>query len=992
MKFVATPSFFLAAIFFPIVAHAAEPVLEAKDLPRLKPTEPKDVQKTFQIKPGFKLELVAAEPLVVSPIAISFDEDGRMFVVEMRDYSEMREVNPHLGRIRMLEDTNHDGIFDKATIYADDLPWPTAVFCYGGGIFVGATPDLLYFKDTNGDGKADVRKKIFTGFGAGKDRLNVQALFNSFNWGLDNKIHGQTAGNGGLVVHADKPDEKPLDLRGRDFWFDPRTLEIGAEAGGGQYGMSYDNHGRKYVCSNSHHIQAFMYDGRYAERNSFYNMPPALVDIAVDGPAAEVYRISPDEAWRVIRTKWRISGVVPGIVEGGGRPSGYFTAATGITIYRGNAWPEENLGDAFIGDAGSNLVHRKKIRPRGVEVFAERPPDEQKVEFLASSDNWFRPVNMANAPDGTLYICDMYREVIEHPWSLPDSIKKFLDLNSGSDRGRIYRVVPENFKQPKPVRLGKASTKELVATLENSNGWHRDTAARLIYERQDKAAIPLLEKLLKNSKSPLARLHALHALDGLSALKESIVLAALNDSDAFVREHAIKFSENYFHGGMSDQLRSTLTRLASDPEINVRYQLAFTLGEVKHHFFRPYGLATIARQDIESPWMQAAILSSLADDAGEVFTKLLPYPGIRNSKAGQEFLRQVVVLVGAKNKSEEIGKVLDFISRAPDQAQMFVLIRALAEGLQRNNNSLASAVSYANDFFSSASKTAGDDNANEATRVEAIHLLGLSSYAESGKTLLDLLNLKQPQALQLAAISALSRFNDPQVGTELINRWNELTPRLRSEAVSVLLARPERAAALLQAVESGAIRPSVLDSTQIKLLRDHADKEVRRLAVKVLAAKPASTRQQVMDSFIPALDLKGDAAHGKKIYEQLCLSCHRLGGEGYTLGPDLVTVKTAGKEKTLVNILDPNREVRPEFNSYVVETKNDDTLLGILANETATSVTLRQAYGKEDVIPRANIAKMQSQGNSLMPEGLEAGLRPQDLADLLEYIETAENK
>jgi putative heme-binding domain-containing protein len=181
----------------------------------------------------------------------------------------------------------------------------------------------------------------------------------------------------------------------------------------------------------------------------------------------------------------------------------------------------------------------------------------------------------------------------------------------------------------------------------------------------------------------------------------------------------------------------------------------------------------------------------------------------------------------------------------------------------------------------------------------------------------------------------------------------------------------------------------VLDTIQVKFLSNHPDKKVKELAIKVLAVHPAGTRQQVIDSFNSGLSLKGDSAHGHKIYQERCISCHRLGGEGYALGPDLVTVKNMGKEKLLVNILDPNREVRPEFVSYVVETKDADSLIGVVVTETATGVTLRQAYGKEDVIPRTNIRRMQSQGQSLMPEGLEAGLTPQDLADLIDYVETA---
>ncbi|HKQ39257.1 MAG TPA: PVC-type heme-binding CxxCH protein, partial [Verrucomicrobiae bacterium] len=502
-------------------------------LPRTPPTEATNALSTFQIRPGFKLELAAAEPLVMDPVAMSFDEDGRLYVIEMRDYSERRHMQ--LGRVRLLEDTDGDGRFDQSTIFADDLPWPTAVICYDGGVFVGATPDIFFMKDTNGDKKADIRQLVFTGFGEGQERLNVQGLMNSFNWGLDNRIHGATGPNGAKMRCVLSRGSKVLELRGKDFSFDPKNpKDFRAESGGGQHGMSFSDDGRKFVCHNSAHIKLVMYDERYAARNPFYSMPPPLLDIPEDGPAAEVYRISPEEPWRVLRTAWRVAGKVPGPVEGGGRASGYFTSATGVTIYRGDAFPEDYHGDAFIADVGSNLIHRKKLYPNGVALVARRAPDEQKSEFIASKDLWFRPVQFANAPDGCLYLADMYREVVEHPWSLPDSIKEQLDLNAGNDRGRIYRIVPENFQRRQFDALGKASTAELVKTLEHANGWHRDTASRLLYERQDPAAIPLLEKLFVISKNPLARLHAFYALTNPP------VANALGDPDPRVRAHAVR--------------------------------------------------------------------------------------------------------------------------------------------------------------------------------------------------------------------------------------------------------------------------------------------------------------------------------------------------------------------------------------------------------------------------------------------------------------------
>ena len=965
---------------------ATTPELKPEDLPRVPPTEATNGLKNFKVKPGFQLQVAAAEPLVMDPIEICFDENGRMFVVEMRDYSEMRDAIPHLGRVRMLEDADGDGTFDRATIYADDLPWPTGVFCYDGGIFVIASPDILYFKDTNGDGKADVRRIVFTGFGAGLDKLNMQALPNSLRWGLDNRIHGQTAGNGGRMIRADATNAAPIVLRGRDFNFDPRTLRMEAEAGGGQYGMAFDDRGRKFACSNSRHIMAFMYDTRYAERNPFYNMPPALVDIPVDGAAAEVFRTSPEEAWRVIRTKWRVAGLATGPVEGGGRASGYFTSATGITIYRGDSFPSEFVGDAFIADVGSNLIHHKKVRRNGVALVAERTPDEQKVEFITSTDLWFRPVQMANAPDGCLYLCDMYREVIEHPWSLPENIKKLIDLNSGNDRGRIYRIAPEGFKPRKSPQLGRATTAELVATLEHKNAWHRETAARLLFERQDKSAVPLLDRLLKKSSVALGRLHASYALDGLGALQPAQLLTALDDEDAAVREQAVKLSER-FKDSVNDQLWSKLRQLSNDPDVIVRYQLAFTVGEFNRSE-KVETLVAIARRDYADPWTQAAILSSLNEGAGEMFSVLAEDPRIRHAPAGREFFQQLVILVGARNNPAEVAEVVRFLSWAGDPALNFSMTSALGDGLRRAKKSLASAGDDVLRIVAEAKTVAANPTAPEAQRVPAIQLLGYSRHAESAGLLLELLDLKQPQPIQLAALSTLARFTEASVGSELIARWNTLTPRLRAEVLTTLLARPDRAQTLLQAIESRNIRASVLDSTQVKFLKNHSDKSVRQLAVKVLEARATNTRQQVISEYRSALGLKGDVANGRKVYEERCASCHRASGKGFSLGPDFVTVKATGKETILGHIIDPNAEVRPEYVGYVVETKDEESLLGLVVNETTTSVTLRQAYGRENVILRVNIVSMKSQGQSLMPEGLEAGLTAQQMADLLEFIST----
>jgi putative membrane-bound dehydrogenase-like protein len=964
------------------IVFAAEPEVSEKDLPRLPAVEPKDAVKTFKVRPGFAMELAASEPNVASPVAMAFDENGRLFVVEMIDYSERRDEK--LGRIRLLEDTDGDGVFDKSTVYAEGLPWPTAVFPWKGGVFVGCTPDIVYFKDSDGDGKADERRVVFTGFGAGVKRLNVQALLNSFNWGLDNRIHGAASFNAGSVIKPGSTD-KPVELRGKGFAFDPRSLDFAAENGGGQHGLSFDDWGRMYVGSNSRHIQTFAYDGRYADRNPAFAMPAPLIDIAVDGPAAEVYRASPEEPWRVIRTKWRVSGISSGPIEGGGRSAGYFTGATGVTIFRGNAYGPEFEGDAFIGDAGGNLVHRKKIRPDGVVVKAERAADEQKREFIASTDTWFRPVQFANGPDGCLYVIDMYRETIEHPWSLPESLKKHLDLNSGNDRGRIYRVVPEGFKRPANVRLGEASIEELVKALAHPNGWHRDTVARLLFERQDKSAVPLLEKLLESQGPALGRLHALYALEGLGALKQEHLLAAMSDENEHVRRHAVQLSEAFVaQKESSPALVKKLAERVSDPSQIVRYQLAFTLGYLRDAEL-PARLAKIAAKDGEDAWVAAAVLNSIGDRAIDLFRQLNE-PALRDGAGAGALTPRLAEIIGARGFGDEIAGVIEVAAEQKDSARMMTLAKSLGAGLHKAGIPLEAEKGQL--ILERAEALANDVTADPPTRAAAIAVLGYVAWDHYATTLLPLLDPRQGQEVQVAALTALEQLDRGQLAGEILKRWEAMTPRLRELAVGAMVKRPARARALLEAIQTGKVRRGDLSGSQASALRQSSDKAVKELAAKVLIA-PAGKRDDVVKAFASALDQQGSAKHGHEIYLAKCASCHRLAGEGTALGPDLETVKNTGKEKMLTNILDPNREVAPNYTAYVVETKDGDSQIGIIASETASSVTLRMALGMEVVLPRDTIKSMRSAGLSMMPEGLEEGMKPQDLADLIEFVITA---
>ena len=369
-------------------AAPSEPTVEAKDLPRVAPVEPAKAVGTFQIKPGFRIEPAATEPLVTDPVALSFDENGRLFVAEMRDYSERRDEA--LGRIRLLVDTDGDGRFDKSTVFAEHLPWPTAVICYGGGVFVASTPDIIFLKDTDGDGVADVREVVITGFASGVERINVQQLVNSFNWGLDNRIHGANGGNNGTIRSLKRPNDPPIVLRGRDFSFDPRTLELRAESGGGQYGFSFDDQGRKFVCSNSSQCARSCSTNVTPSETRFSALPRRWsISLSMVRPqrcigSARMNRGAcfalggGSRAWS--QDRWREAAELRAISP----------------APRESPFTEATLGPKTSPATPSSRMRQQsgspeKIAPAESGLKAERPADEQKVEFLASRDSWFRP-------------------------------------------------------------------------------------------------------------------------------------------------------------------------------------------------------------------------------------------------------------------------------------------------------------------------------------------------------------------------------------------------------------------------------------------------------------------------------------------------------------------------------------------------------------------------------------------------------------------------
>jgi putative membrane-bound dehydrogenase-like protein len=964
----------------------------AAELPRIPPTSPADAMKTFQLKPGFRIEQVAAEPMVNSPVAMAFDEDGRLFVCEMRGYP--LNAADQASSIRLLVDEDGDGRFDQSTVYVDKMRWPSAVACWDGGIFVADAPEVWYFKDMDGDGRADgegdVRRKIFIGFGDD----NCDGLLNSFTWSLDNRIEIATSSTGGTVSLLDeqgqpKPDTRPVSIRGRDIALDPRTLEFELTSGAMQHGMSFDDWGRKFVCGNHNPIQQVMYEERYLRRAPYVVAPPSRVEICEEGQSGPVYRTSPLEPWRVVRTRMRVTGQVKGAIEGGGTPAGYFTSATGVTIYRGTALPADMAGMAFIGEVAGNLVHRRRLDADGLQFISRRIDD--KSELLTSNDIWFRPAQFAHGPDGALYVADVCRELIETPVSIPDDIRKHLDERSGIDRGRIYRIVGVDFKQPTFRKLAKASTDELVVTLAHPNAWHRQTASRLLYQRQARTAVPALVRLAE-AGNPLARLHALYVLDGLESLNDSIVARALDDRHPQIRRHAVRLSERL------ETWPETITRrlyaMVDDDDLEVRYQLAFTLGMMPSDSERDAALVRLAERDGENSWMRFAVLVSLSSgDVEAGLANLVSDEALRSSKAGNALFAALAGVLG--RQAGQIEPTLAALSES-DNALSLTLARSYLDGLVRSGRPpkkvLASGdtqrlPALAKSLVNSSRQTAVDATKSPAVRARAIAMLPLANFADVRDVLSQLLlDQQQPGEVQQAVLESLERFDDPRVAPLVIEAWPALSPRMRAVASETLFGRRASIVALLDAIEAGNFAARDVEPARRQWLAHSDDQAVRDRATKLFGDMSSGRRNTVVANYRTALQLSGDVDRGRAIFQKTCVSCHRLEGKGTEVGPSLTTAKNRGAEFILLNVLDPSREVNPQYVNYVLMTDDGRSVTGLIASETATSVTLRRAEGASETVLRSQIEQLQSTGLSLMPEGLEQQFDAQGMADLIAYL------
>ncbi len=943
----------------------------------LKPVPPKtiaDAIKTFETTGGFHLDLLASEPLLRSPVAGAYDEDGRLYIAEMTDYPyKPRDGQTPLGSIRLLIDKDGDGKFDESHVFATGLLWAAGIAPWKGGVFVTSPPDIWYMKDTDGDHKADVRVKLFTGFGTG----NEQGMLNNLTFGLDHKVYGSTSVNGGLVTRVVKKDGPGIDVKGRDFRFDPNTFSFEPITGTVQFGNSFDDDGNRFLCSESRPILHAVLPLDALARNPYLPVATGLESVSTN--PVPIFRISPLERWRQIRSSRRIAHGERS-ADAAGASHHVIDAAAGVTIYRGSAYPAEYYGNAFVPDAQNNLIHRMRLIPQGPTFKGERA--DAGAEFVRSSDTWFRPVNLINAPDGTLHALDMSRETIE-AIHIPNDVVKHLDLRRGRDQGRLYRIAPTGFQGRPQRRLSECSTVELVVLLKERDSWARDTAHRLIFERQDKTAIPHLRELLLDVRADTtARIHALWSLEGLGSLTADPLLASLSITTPRLAAQAAKLAEGRL--GSDPRFLDALMKLAASNDVRLRFQVALSLG-ASTDARAASALAAIARRDLGDNWTRLAVLSSSAPFAGRMFEELARDTAFLGSSQGQIWLEALLAIVGARNDASDRHRSITVIHDVTaGHARRWS--RALARGLRSTGQRFALVGPDADvieSWWKSAEQVARDGSQPEAARIEAIGFLSSFPLGHVQPTFALLLRPGTAGPIQAAAIRTLGTYNDPEIVPSTIGGLQHLAPQARVEAFNVLLSREPWTLAMLRNIRSGNADPLQIDPVRRSALLSHRNREIAELAKAVL---PTPVNARLVDSFAPSLRLKGDRARGSVVFDKLCVTCHKVGEKGKNVGPDLSATQFTDAENLLMHILDPNRYVAPNYAQYLISDVSGRVYQGLIASETASSLTLVGSNGEPQTILRSQIEQMRDTGKSLMPEDLGSKLSQQEAADLVAFL------
>lgn len=969
------PVILVVFLAFAVAAHAArfsgEPEIQRE------PLAPEAALESFRLEPGLRIDVVACEPMIADPVDVCFDERGRMFVVENSGYNREAGSRPR-SRLKRLEDTDGDGRMDRMTVFADDLDYAQGVLCVQGGLIVTTNTGILRLHDADGDGVADRTEVLFTC----APSIHIDRQMSAPRRGPDNWIYFNLGLFKQELAPAAAPDRR-FTLTSNLRWH-PGTGAFETASGAGQFGQTFDDWGRRFSSSNRNPGMFAVLPREFLGRNPAALLAKGDDDVIPPGGETRVYPL------RTFRTT-------------SSAHAGTFTAACGTGVYRGDALGAEYAGDLFVCEPTGSLVTRWKLEPRDASFKARRVHPNR--EFLASADEWFRPVNVTNGPDGALYVVDMYRRFIDGSRFFPDDYVTANDMGAGSRHGRIYRIVPAGAgtRRFAPVPADVAGR---VALLEHHNGWHRDTAQRLLVEAGATTALPALEALLRDSRFAPARLHALGTIEGIGRVAAKHLETALGDAEPRVVEFGLWLAPRFV--GDSEPVRRRVFELANSENARLRFAALLVAGGVEGAATESL-LVRAAQRGAEDSWMRTAILSSPATRSGRVLAALVRDPefAAAGNRGRIELVAGLAAVLAAAGEPAGLRPLLaelDLAGEGGDAAWWkLAALRGLADGLRRQRGTrlpknvadllaspppeLASSLEGVRRLTAASTAVLQDRGRPLATRLAAVSLLEHLPKAEAAALVGPLTDRREPAEIQRAVVEVLRRLDRAAVSAVLYDSLDAMGGVARAGAVQFLQQSP---ATLLRNIKAGRLNPSLVDAIGRWSIMNSPQAEIRALGREIFGSTDGD-RKKLVRRYATALpSLEGSVARGHEVFLQACAVCHRFRGEGADLGPDITDVRIKSPEMLLSDILDPNNSIEPRWEAISFEAEGGRNVTGIIISETDDAIVVR-GVGGTDTLPRRRVTSSKPLGVSLMPQGLEGALTEARMADLLAFLRSDPN-
>lgn len=983
-RWMLLPTLALATLFLASVPLAHGDESEAPS--------PQTILASINLPDDLRISLAAAEPMVIDPVAIRFDEHGALWVAEMRDYPFVADDGKTpSSRISILRDNDGDGVFDDATVFADNLRYVTGMQPWRGGAFVTVSGNVVYMKDTNGDFICDEQEVWYTGFA----EQNQQLRASHPRLAIDGWIDVASGLRGGKITSPKFPDEPPADLSGRDFRFHPRTGKFMAASGQSQFGLCYGPADERLLVSNRNPCRQVMIAEKYLAASPQISIASVVHDVAAFGEQSRVFPKS--KAWTTSNLH-----------------AGQFTAACGVHCYRSDFLPEQYQSGIFTCDPTGNFVHFEKLVGSGPALESKSPYTDH--EFVYSANDWFRPVNLETGPDGSLYVVDFCRAVVEHPEFMPDELRNRKDLRWGNSAGRIWRIEPKVVTSQQPrlqrtFRLRETSTDSLVADLADDSRSFCDLPHRLILEKliagEMLPNIPL-SALAVGGQGQRSR-QSLWLLSIAGRLSRQDLELALSATDPHTRVAALQASENLANPWNPEAF-------LADSDARVRFQALLSwrlfvardplsLAKAEEALASKIDLKLLAT-DAADPWMVAAYRLAAGPRGSLLLAeRYLGRKGAEWNAAQFNVDRALLVALTTKTTADEMAIAKSLATQAATIVHGSTSSRATASQLESSLailGSLAAAQNRAQptltglielplrtDLSQQLVEVSANLEATTSARLLALSVAAATS--EKHDWLAQLAQADPSQEVRLSAIDLLGKRTLP--ADEKLLYWTALaaqlpqeTPAIRRAVVSKLASDASLAEVLAAGLREKRIVVSELDAGARQRLVKHPDEKLRAELEQLLAAAIPQDRAAALADYQKALSLTGDARRGAVLFEKNCSNCHKVGAIGVNVAPDISDSRTKTTAQLLADIIQPNRAIDNNYVAYSLLTVDGTTATGILTSETATSITLRQPGDKTLVIERGEIEQLFSTGVSLMPEGLEKQIPHEAMADLLAYI------